>query len=141
MLFVPILQGYNPSTGNSQGDCPTGTLLVSQAIQFNATSGVRIQGAVDKLSTIVGSLCDSSNQCGIHIHDGFSCDDASLVGGHYMQATPDPWSGTKYFTDSNGLVQLDVTSGPLDIKYVAGRTIVIHDRNNRIGCGGESKDM
>merc|ERR1719428_2604035 len=33
-----------------------------------------------------------ANACGIHIHQGMTCDDASQVGGHYFVQSSDPWS-------------------------------------------------
>ena len=36
-----------------------------------------------------------TNSCGIHFHEGTSCEEASLVGGHFYNATQlaeDPWT-------------------------------------------------
>merc|ERR1712078_924141 len=37
-----------------------------------------------------------ANACGIHIHEGKTCDDASAVGGHYFATDSDPWSPLGY---------------------------------------------
>ena len=45
---------------------------------------------------------DTPNSCGIHIHEGKTCDDASLVGGHYYEGNTDPWANVVYTADANG---------------------------------------
>merc|ERR1712137_1511973 len=37
-----------------------------------------------------------ANACGIHIHEGKTCDDASAVGGHYYATDSDPWGVLGY---------------------------------------------
>ena len=80
----------------------------------------------------------SPNSCGIHIHSGYTCTDAALVGGHYYTGTvtDDPWTNVVYTSDGSG-----ATSGSLMVTTggssgdVAGRAMVIHDHTGaRIAC-------
>lgn len=77
------------------------------------------------------------NACGIHIHEGKSCDDATLVGGHFYDKTKvesDPW-GSKVYTSKDGIARglFPVRIGSDDI---AGRAMVVHDSTGaRIACG------
>merc|ERR1739845_83109 len=43
-----------------------------------------------------------ANACGIHIHEGKTCDDASAVGGHYYATESDPWGALGYKSNSYG---------------------------------------
>ena len=45
---------------------------------------------------------DTPNSCGIHIHEGKTCEDASLVGGHFYQGNSDPWGYVVYTTEAKG---------------------------------------
>merc|ERR1712078_4423 len=44
-----------------------------------------------------------ANACGIHIHEGKTCDDADAVGGHYYSTDSDPWGALGYNTAFGGL--------------------------------------
>jgi len=79
---------------------------------------------------------------GIHIHTGFSCEDASLVFGHYFEdGTVDPWLATTYDTDENGVasISLEVSDGGFSMAGrlpVAGRALVLHAADgSRVACG------
>eukprot|EP00666_Eupelagonemidae_sp_cell4sb_P007068 gene7068-biopygen35174 len=78
------------------------------------------------------------NACGIHIHSGTSCADASLVGGHYYAGlSSDPWSPIVYTAqaDASSTGTVSVVSG-YTLDDVVGRAMVIHDATGaRIGCG------
>jgi Cu/Zn superoxide dismutase len=86
-------------------------------------------------------------ECGVHIHSGTTCANASLVGGHYWNVnifgantTDDPWSATNgafYNTHSKGEAKryffLDQGYGWKD---TVGHAVVIHGINGtRISCG------
>lgn len=73
---------------------------------------------------------DLPNSCGIHIHKGFSCEDAQ---GHFYNTTEDPWKHVVY----NGG---DGKDGPIvtntTMYDVLGRTFVVHDYGGaRVACG------
>ncbi len=83
---------------------------------------------------------------GTHIHSGTSCDDASLVGGHYWNdmgdpvSYPDPWTPENeavYRTDKKGRAKgkFYLHSG---YKYALNlrHAVVVHAADgSRIGCG------
>ena len=81
---------------------------------------------------------EAGNSCGIHIHAGKSCSDASLVLGHYYTGavTADPWTDVWYTADSSGAASgtLSVQTGG-DAADVAGRALVLHGKDGgRIAC-------
>merc|ERR550539_2304562 len=82
---------------------------------------------------------------GTHIHSGTTCDDASLVGGHYWDSgvngtNPDPWTpayGAVYSTNENGVAKGEF---PLNSGYGfdenLGHAVVVHASDgSRVGCG------
>jgi len=76
-----------------------------------------------------------ANACGIHIHEGKTCDDASAVGGHYFSVDSDPWGALGYQTGfagtARGSVKAPIGSG----NDIAGRAIVVHDSTGgRVAC-------
>jgi len=86
--------------------------------------------------------CSEPNCCGVHIHEGTSCDDASAVGGHFWdkeEFQEDPWMTVRYFITGPGptvtpVAPIEVVTG-LTYEQVDGRTVVIHDfSGTRIGC-------
>jgi len=78
-----------------------------------------------------------SNACGVHIHVGNTCDDASMVGGHYYSDSieSDPWAPVTYSAGNAGIAQ-----GTTDIEIgaaqdIAGRAMVVHDSTGaRVAC-------
>lgn len=82
-----------------------------------------------------------ANACGIHIHSGLTCENASLVGGHFYNAAAldtDPWSDVVFRPDSASrsvsLGQRVQLGRPL--ADVFGRTVVVHDHTgDRVACG------
>jgi len=84
--------------------------------------------------------------CGIHIHSGTSCEDASLVGGHYWDAkkVEDLWTpdgGAVYNSNAGGNVKdhFHITNG-YDVDGNNGHAVTIHAQDGtRVGCGVLSK--
>lgn len=80
--------------------------------------------------------------CGIHIHTGTSCEDASAQGGHYWTPTDsvDPWTtagGAIYTSNSNGKgkANFELDAGTT-IDDNTGKVVVVHDSDgNRYACG------
>merc|ERR1719201_1231520 len=73
------------------------------------------------------------NSCGIHIHAGKTCADASLVLGHYFtgDVTDDPWvNDVDYQSDAHGFTSstLHVDTGATAAQ-VNGRAMVIHAKD------------
>ena len=83
------------------------------------------------------------NDCGIHIHEGVTCNNASLVGGHYWDNTvlSDPWvadQGAFYTTSSMGVADraFYLYSGKTYQENM-NHAVVVHAKDGtvRIGCG------
>merc|ERR1712070_341478 len=76
-----------------------------------------------------------ANACGIHIHEGKTCDDASAVGGHYYATDSDPWGAlgynTNFFGGARGSVKAAIGQG----EDISGRAVVVHDSTGgRVAC-------
>jgi hypothetical protein len=78
-----------------------------------------------------------SNDCGIHIHAGTTCDNAEGVGGHLYKTETDPWKFVHYklfrgkATQSGFRVEAMLTQNDIE-----GHAVVIHDaQGRRIACG------
>merc|ERR1712078_492271 len=78
-----------------------------------------------------------ANACGIHIHEGKTCDDADAVGGHFYDkdtVESDPWASKVYTSKGEfayGSFKTEI--GTDDIK---GRALVVHDSTGgRVACG------
>jgi len=77
---------------------------------------------------------------GLHIHSGKSCEEASLVGGHFWDAgkVTDPWSTMwekQDHTTTAARFGFGVNSG-YTLAQNADHTVVVHDASGaRIGCG------
>lgn len=134
---VATLGPYPGSARDSVG----GTLRVTYD---SATSTLTIDGLVSGLTP------DSAG--GWHVHEGYTCTDASAVGGHFFApGTPDAWQPLAYAADSSGVARISVRvhgyslAAALPVGAAAvhprgmptlGRAIVFHGANGaRIGCG------
>jgi len=97
-----------------------------------------LQGLEDACKTTLReSLEGVGNACGIHIHEGKSCDDATAVGGHYYDVgsiSSDPWSPLGYnskYGHAQGGVKAIIGKG----EDIAGRAVVVHDSTGaRVAC-------
>jgi len=80
-----------------------------------------------------------ANACGIHIHEGMTCDDADAVGGHYYDADSidaDPWSPVGYMTKFGGFAYGSGKAAIGQGQNIAGRAVVVHDSTGgRVACG------
>jgi len=77
-----------------------------------------------------------ANACGIHIHEGETCDDAEQVGGHFFDGSipSDPWASQVYSTRHGAASGLFPTKIGTD--DIAGRALVVHDKTGaRVACG------
>jgi len=81
------------------------------------------------------------NACGIHIHTGMDCTDATSIGGHYFDADTvesDPWAPISYNSYFSGTSAGHVDG--INIGYrgqgIEGRALVVHDSTGaRVACG------
>jgi len=79
------------------------------------------------------------NSCGLHIHEGHTCDDANLVGGHYYDSvahSTDPWAKDFYIADKPGSAQGVITIDfGFSYQNSEGRALVVHDFTGaRMAC-------
>merc|ERR1719174_1784253 len=79
-----------------------------------------------------------ANACGIHIHEGKTCDDADSVGGHYYDGdsiSEDPWSPVTYQASADGTSKGKTSAGIGAGQDIDGRAIVVHDKTGaRVAC-------
>jgi len=117
-----VSASYNPYPDR---DSPAGTVFM----------GFDLHGyEVENCKTVPEGV---SNACGIHIHSGKTCDDASMVGGHYYSDSieSDPWAPITYssFWPGPGLGIREVTIGAA--QDITGRAMVVHDSTGaRVAC-------
>ena len=93
---------------------------------------------------IMSGLHPSCSKCGVHIHAGTTCSNASLVGPHSWNTLAfgpvDPWTpinGSFYDSDSYGYAEryFHLDSG-YDFTETDKHAVVFHDQNGtRISCG------
>jgi hypothetical protein len=83
--------------------------------------------------------CNATNGCGLHFHNGTSCENTTTQGGHLYNetlVTPDPWLTVGYLsTDASGNAYHAhcVSTG---VTEFIGRPFVFHSNNgSRVACG------
>jgi len=90
-LFATSFAKYPNYTGSLQ---VTGSVLIGQA-GMDTVLWYKFSG-LDSACTGTGN--GKNNSCGVHIHAGMTCAEA---GGHFYNATEDPWA-TVIYTSSSG---------------------------------------
>lgn len=115
-----------PYPGYTPGYTVEGTVAVT-----DMANGITVMGTLGGLET--------SATGGIHVHSGVTCDDSSLVGGHYWpDMASDPWT-TTYTSDDTGSASVSFFMPSFSLSGdnpVAGRAVVVHASNgDRIACG------
>jgi len=116
-----------------------GDLAVSGSVSMSTVGVVQtITYSFDGLDPACSAGAGTAgNSCGVHIHSGFTCSDASLVGGHYYTGTvtSDPWTTVAYTSADGTLVTtLSVDTGGA-ASDVLGRAFVVHGYDGgRIAC-------
>lgn len=120
------------------GAAPKGLLSVSDATAAGGAA-VRVRGVLTGLQP--------SATGGWHVHDGYTCAEATGVGGHLYDARPttanptptDPWNVVTWQADLNGAAVIDRTIAGFsmhDSMNVTGHTLVVHDAaTTRVACG------
>lgn len=79
-----------------------------------------------------GSDAGVANSCGIHFHEGTTCQDADSVGGHLFNTAEDPWTYGAFYTGEFGVVEVEYG---LTFAETKGHTFVLHDHaGTRISC-------
>lgn len=117
----------------------TGPLAVAGTVAITTEDTTQtIEMAFTGLDTAcAGGAGSAANSCGVHIHSGKTCSDASLVGGHYYtgDVMADPWTSVAYSSaDGTFVSTLSVDTGGA-ASDVRGRAFVVHGHNGgRIAC-------
>jgi len=128
----------------------TGSLKVTGSVGIVGSSGTDSSAkqtlawdlaGLDTACT-AGAADSIKNGCGIHVHTGTSCDQASAVGGHYYSEAlaEDPWLPVVYEAAADGKSKqgtgVPVVTG-LSSADIIGRVMVVHRLADgaRIACG------
>merc|ERR1719262_1817705 len=102
MMYPSVVASMVKYPGATDAQVPQTIGGVLQVTAAMGSSGLRIKGMLTGL--------EPSAVGGWHVHSGFTCDDASLVGGHYFDGlNGDPWLTTKYMSDAKGVALVDVS--------------------------------
>jgi hypothetical protein len=88
----------------------------------------------------IGTDCNYTNGCGVHIHNGTSCADIASQGGHLYNADvvpEDPWLYTMYqSTDEQGDAQfVGCVETGFEEPFADHPFIVHSDNGTRVSCG------
>jgi len=105
---------------------PTGYVQVKES-----TDGISLKGVFSGVEMNVTG--------GWHIHSGTTCDNSSLVGGHFQMPdmASDPWIPIKYYSDVYGEAIVEINSMvDFTMAEVINKPIVVHNQaGNKVGCG------
>jgi hypothetical protein len=126
-----------------------GTSMITADVTFFVPGGesgvVYLSGLADGLEPDLqgppnGTDCTAANGCGVHIHSGTSCDNATTQGGHLWNnesLTFDPWTYVYYnTTDSKGSAHFAKTVDIGPDTGIKGRAFIVHSNNgSRVSCG------
>ena len=125
-------------------------VVPSMARYVGYAGGQTVNGMLRLTSEAGGALTVSgvltglepSTSGGWHVHSGSSCTDAAGAGGHYFDGlATDPWLPVKWHSDANGVAVVsltidDFTLDPAGVRYVGGRTVVVHEAGgDKAACG------
>ncbi|CAE8734708.1 unnamed protein product [Polarella glacialis] len=122
----------------------TGKLSVMGSLRFSPQGSdasqilsYKITGGDSSCGT--ANVTGIANACGVHVHVGTNCSDASTIGGHFWNKTlysADPWQSVMYATVNGKASATDVTIATgLTNQEVADRVVIIHDATGaRISC-------
>ena len=121
-----------------------GSGVYGRVLVFASTAAggkLHIFGSTHGLSPTGGPSCQqgTANSCGVHVHSGASCADATAPGGHFYASSlgADPWSAVRFgSTAASGNMTwasvVDIGSAGV----MGGRTFVVHSVTGvRVACG------
>merc|ERR1719450_288002 len=131
LMYPSVVDSFVKYPGSTVTQTIQGVLQVTAV---TGSTGVRIKGMLTGL--------EPGATGGWHVHSGFTCDEALLVGGHYFDGlSADPWLTTTYTADENGVAMvdeslLDFSTQPGGVRSVVGRVVVVHlAAGARAACG------
>ena len=100
-VMKPYIAEIKPFPGTS--DSVSGKVVV---FSMGDETSVAYGGFVSNLENgLEASTCTAANGCGVHLHEGKSCETTDAALGHYFVDTvvaEDPWTEVRYSSDENG---------------------------------------
>jgi len=120
-MYPSVVASFSKYPGSTVTQTIQGVL---QLTAISGSSGLRIKGMLTGL--------EPGKTGGWHVHSGFTCSDAALVGGHYYDGlATDSWIPTRYLADDNGVAMIDepmpeFATQPGATRSVVGRVVVVH---------------
>lgn len=131
---VSSFSAYPGYTGNLMS---VGSALIDSGFGKQTLSWIFQSG----LDTRCNEACTAPNCCGVHIHVGFDCTDASTTGGHWWNSDAleaDPWQTIMYNTTGGmpsvaSSIEVDTQLSTVQINK---RALVIHDFTGARIAGG-----
>lgn len=127
--------------GSSTSLAVSGTVTIRQLPAVEPTISVTWSlGGTDDKCLISNA---SGNVCGIHVHEGTSCDTHDGIGGHYynkLHLDSDPWTAVRYSSTGGKSKLADGVQVPTGLarSSLVGHTVVVHSSEGageRIACG------
>ena len=127
-------------TGGNAAGTETGKVEISIGYGRDMTITLDIQGVTADCSATM--MYPDANACGIHIHEGTTCNTADFVGGHFWSPAKfasDPWETVQYHSTASARSSFEITLDGgngygFDINH--GHAFLIHDTTGkRIGSG------
>jgi hypothetical protein len=130
LLIVPLLlsiSAYADVTTYRATLKPTASSPFPELVGFVAlftesgTLSLGYAGIVTGLEDdLLAAACNATNGCGVHIHNGTSCTNATTQGGHYFggDVTEDPWVEQRYSSNADGKANFQsvLNIGTIDIE-------------------------
>lgn len=131
----------------------TGRLDITGSVNMSAAMGsVTLSWTFSGVEDICSSTDQASrrlmntekpNACGLHIHTGTTCTDATKVGGHLWQkpkgTSPepkDPWANVVYVTNQGMSIGSTSLRIGTEMDDLDGKAFVVHDASGgRVACG------
>ncbi len=117
---------------------PSGEVVMA----FNPRGDLGIFLDVENVAVNCTKSNNATNGCGIHIHAGTTCDNATQVLGHYWNESDtaeDPWVDARYGSDESGLSLSQVIlpgGNGFDPSENIGHALVLHEKDgSRVSCG------
>ena len=96
-MLQPIIGNTGASTIQVTGNVVVSSIDSPGVLGYYGVAS----GVMPNLNMCVGD----PNACGVHVHSGFSCDNATVQGGHFFDQTfipNDPWANEQLESDANG---------------------------------------
>jgi hypothetical protein len=131
-LISPISPSYTAVLSQLSNSGVSGKVTIS----VTPTGLLGVGSASNLEANLIGADCAYANGCGVHVHSGTACTDASAQGGHYYVMVPDPWANVRYIgTNAAGNASYTF-SVPTTATDIDGKPFIVHNSAGaRVACG------